>query len=313
VAQGQGSFTALLPEGKLHYNSRVPVNLKMRSRGFLWLGVAFAAGFAGAAQQQAPPASSARMLILPRRLISGERATLAVLDVSGRLTPGVHLLFSNGDKVTTDATGRARFVAPLTPGPISATIEGRAGRVSTVILPAGELSSATLGISGVPRVASLSDRLEIVGQGFCGDADANQVKFSGAPGLVLASSPGYLAVLPPLELLPGAARVEVSCGQRSADAFTVVFVTLELEAGAVSLSPGEHRVLTVRVKGSTANIQLEARNLAAEVAELLGGASVRAQSSGGSENVAHFELVGKQRGSFVISIRLVSPPGAPRP
>jgi len=264
------------------------------------------------AQQQAPPASSARMLILPRRLVSGERATLAVLDVSGRLTPGVNLIFSNGDKVTTDATGRARFVAPLTPGPIFATIEGRAGRVSSAILAAGELSSATLEISGVPRVASLSDRLEIVGQGFCGDADANQVKFSGAPGLVLASSPGYLAVLPPAELLPGAARVEVSCGQRSSAAFTVVFVTLELEAGSASLAPGEHRVLTVRVKGSTAKIQLEARNLAADVAELQSGVNVRTLSSGGVENVAHFELVGKQRGNFVISMRLVSPSSAPR-
>src|SRR5882672_3437580 len=67
-------------------------------------------------QQQAPAASGARILLLPRQIVSGERATLAVLDVSGRLTPGVTVNFSNGDKLATDDTGRALFVAPLTPG-----------------------------------------------------------------------------------------------------------------------------------------------------------------------------------------------------
>jgi hypothetical protein len=39
---------------------------------------------------------------------------------------------------------------------------------------------------------------------------------------------------------------------------------------------------------------------------------VRAMSTSGAENVAKFELVGKKRGSFVISIRLLAPLGAPR-
>src|SRR5208282_3122519 len=77
--------------------------------------------------QQAPPASGARILLLPRKVVTGERATLAVLDVNGRLTPGVTVDFSNGDKVTTDTTGRALFVAPLNPGVILASLEGRRG------------------------------------------------------------------------------------------------------------------------------------------------------------------------------------------
>ena len=95
-------------------------------------------------------------------------------------------------------------------------------------------------------------------------------------------------------------------------AATVVFVSLELEASGSTLAPGEHRKLTVRVRGSAAKVNLEARNLAPEVAELQGGTPVRAISTGGAENVASFELVGKQRGNFVISIRLVAPLGAPR-
>jgi len=39
---------------------------------------------------------------------------------------------------------------------------------------------------------------------------------------------------------------------------------------------------------------------------------VRAVSTGGAENVASFELVGKQRGSFVSRFRLVAPLSAPR-
>src|SRR5207248_2414069 len=109
------------------------------------------------AAQQKPPAppspASARILLLPRRIVSGERATLAVLDVSGRLTPGVTVNFSNGDHLKTDATGRALFVAPLNPGAIFGSIAGRPGRVPTVILSPGRAASDSVEVSSAPRVA----------------------------------------------------------------------------------------------------------------------------------------------------------------
>jgi hypothetical protein len=265
-----------------------------------------------AGAQEAPPASGARILILPRKIVSGEHATLAVLDVGGRLTPGVTVEFSNGDKLKTDPTGRAMFVAPLNVEKIYGAIQGRTGRIASTIVNLAESPSATQEVALAPRVASLSDRFEFMGHGFCGDADANHVLIHGLPGLVLASSPAYLAVLPPAELQPGPAQVQVTCGQKTSPAFTVVFVSLELEAGNAALAPGEHRKLTVRVRGSTAKVNLEARNLAPDVAELQGGTPVRAASTGGVDNVANFELVGKQHGNFVISIRLVAPLGAPR-
>jgi len=279
----------------------------------LWLAFALLPLMALEADaQEAPPASGARMLILPRKIVSGEHATLAVLDVGGRLTPGVTVEFSNGDKLKTDPTGRAMFVAPLNVERIYGAIQGRTGRVASTIVTLAESPSATQEVALAPRVASLSDRFEFMGHGFCGDADANHVLIHGLPGLVLASSPAYLAVLPPAELQPGPAQVQVTCGQKSSPAFTVVFVSLELEAGNAALAPGEHRKLAVRVKGSTAKVNLEARNLAPEVAELQGGTPVRAMSTGGVDNVANFELVGKQRGNFLISIRLVAPLGPPR-
>jgi hypothetical protein len=104
---------------------------------FACLTGVFAPG--ASAQQSAPAASGARILLLPRRIVSGERATLAVLDVNGRLTPSVTVNFSNGDRLTTDATGRALFVAPLNPGVIFGSIAGRTGRVATAILSPARL------------------------------------------------------------------------------------------------------------------------------------------------------------------------------
>ena len=295
----------------LHYNLGVPISLKPSKK--LWLSFVLLPFIVpGLCAQEPPPASGARILLLPRKIVSGEHATLAVLDVGGRLTPGVTVEFSNGDTLKTDATGRAMFVAPLNTGKIYAAIQGRAGKVASTVVTPVESPSATQEIAIAPRVASLSDRFEFMGHGFCGDADANHVLVRGLPGLVLASSPAYLAVLPPADLQPGPAEVKVTCGQKSSPPFTVVFVSLELEAGSASLAPGEHRRLTVRVKGSTAKVNLEARNLAPDVAELQGGTPIRAASTGGADNVAGFELVGKQRGNFVISIRLVAPLGAPR-
>jgi hypothetical protein len=262
--------------------------------------------------QDPPPASGARILIMPRKIVSGEHATLAVLDVSGRLTPGVTVEFSNGDTLKTDITGRTLFVAPLNAEKVYASIQGRAGRVASTIVTSVQSPSASQEVALAPRVASLSDRFEVMGHGFCGDADANRVLIHGLPGLVLASSPAYLAVLPPVDLQPGPAQVQVTCAQKSSAAFTVVFVSMELEAGNSALAPGEHRKLTVRVKGTSTKVNLEARNLAPEVAELQGDTPAHAVSGGGADNVASFELVGKKRGNFVISIRLVAPLGAPR-
>jgi hypothetical protein len=286
--------------------------LYRRSFSFLVAGVFALAAYAQ--QPAAPPAASgARILLLPRRIVSGERATLAVLDVSGRLTPGVTVNFSNGDRFTTDATGRALFVAPLNPGVIFGTIEGRMGRVATAILTPSEAASASIEVSSAPRVASLSDRFEIFGKNFCGDADANQVTIAGQSAMVLASSPTALVVLPPLDLQPGSAAVAVSCAKRQSPPFSLTLVGLELQADPSPLKPGEHRALIVRVRGTVAKIVLEARNLAPDIAELTGGNPVRASSGGGAENSAEFEVMGKKNGSFLISIRLVPALGHPQP
>jgi uncharacterized protein (DUF58 family) len=106
--------------------------------------------------------------------------------------------------------------------------------------------------------------------------------------------------------------VELNCAKRDAQPFTVSFVALSLEAEASPLTPGDHRTLTVRVRGTTLKVSLEARNLAPEIAELSGGNPARMASSGGGNNTAKFELVGRQRGNFVVSIHLVPTQSGPR-
>jgi hypothetical protein len=116
-----------------------------------------------------------------------------------------------------------------------------------------------------------------------------------------------------MELPPGPSKVKVSCAKRDAPEFTVLFVGLDLQADSSPLKRGEHRTLTVRVSGTTEKISLEARNLAPEVAELVGGNPVRHFSSGEEENAAQFEVIGRKNGTFLISIRLVPTLGRPQP
>ena len=261
--------------------------------------------------QQPPPPSAARILLLPKRIVAGETATLAVLDVNGRLTPGVAVNFSNGDHLVTNATGRALFAAPLQPGVIYATLGEHSARVYTTILTAAEVPPSPLRISSAPQFASLTDRFELEGNGLCGQADANIVRVSGRPALVLASSAATIVALPPSDLDPGPASVEISCANRAAPPFSIAFLSLALDADSSPLLPGEHRVLTVHITGSPAKVPLEARNLAPDIADLAGGKAARTLSSGGPQNTATFDLTGRQRGNFIISIRLLPAPSAP--
>ncbi|MFI5093276.1 MAG: hypothetical protein WCE50_01485 [Candidatus Acidiferrum sp.] len=278
----------------------------------LFLALTLAALLSAAFAQKPPHSPAGRILLLPRTIVSGDRATLAVLDVNGRLTPGAAVIFSNGDRLITDATGRALFVAPLNPGVIHGSIVGRPGRVPVTILSPSETAATAMAVASIPEIASLTDRFEIGGRGFCGDADANHVTISGESAFVLASSPTSLTIMPPADLQPGRASVDLSCGKRNGPPLEVVFVALELEADSSPLAPGVHRQLTVRVRGTMLKVRLEARNLAPDIAELTGGNPARGSSSGGAENLAHFEVIGRKRGSFLISIHLLSPIAHPR-
>jgi hypothetical protein len=279
------------------------MKLRIFAIGALLAAVTWCAG-AAREEQPAPAAKNARILLVPRKMISGDRTTLAVLDMNGRLTPGVTIAFSNGDHVTTNATGRGTFVAPLTPGVLYATIQGRPGRVQTLVI-APPANASPPSVLQAPHFASLSDRFELQGHGFCGDADKNIVQVNGEAALVMAASSESMTILPPEDLQPGPADVTVACNKGPSSAARVIFLSLSLQADTAPMQPGQKRTLTVRITGTRDRVTLEAHNLAPEIAELAGGSTAKAISSGGTENVANFALAGKQRGNILVSIRLV--------
>jgi len=280
------------------------MNLRIVSLAALLTAVALCAVAGAEEQPLAPVAKNARILLVPRKMISGDRTTLAVLDVNGRLTPGVTIAFSNGDHVTTNATGRGVFVAPLTPGVLYATIQGRPGRVQTLVM-AAPASTSSPAVLQAPHFASLSDRFELQGHGFCGDADKNVVQVNGEAALVMAASSEAITILPPEGLQPGPADVTVACNKGPSSAAHLIFLALSLEADTSPMQPGQKRTLTVRIAGTRDRVTLEAHNLAPEIAELAGGNTAKVISSGGAENVANFALAGKQHGNILVSIRLM--------
>jgi hypothetical protein len=280
------------------------MKLRMVSLVAFFVAATWSARTTAEEQPLAPAAKNARILLVPRKMISGDRTTLAVLDVNGRLTPGVTIAFSNGDHVTTNATGRGAFVAPLTPGVLYATIQGRPGRVQTLVI-AAPASASSPAVLQAPHFASLSDRFELQGHGFCGDADKNIVQVNGQAALVMAASSESITILPPEDLQPGPADVTVACNKGPANAARVIFLSLSLEADTSPMQPGQKRTLTVRITGTRDRVTLEAHNLAPEIAELAGGNTAKAITSGGGENVANFALAGKQHGNILVSIRLM--------
>lgn len=256
------------------------------------------------ASQAPPPPSAARILLIPHRIVSGDRSTIAVLDFAGRLTPNVTVQFSNGDKVKTDSTGRALYVAPLSQGELYAAIAGRSGRVKTTVVSEEQAATSGIEVALAPRMASLSDWFTLFGGGFCGDADRNTVTVGGKKALVLASSPLSLLVLPPQDLPPGVAAVEVSCRNQTVGNLSLDFLSLQLEADHSPLAPGQKRNMLVRVNGTDDQVPLEARNFAPGVAELTGGDSVKLSTTGGTNNTATLELTGRTHGRILVSIRL---------
>ena len=78
------------------------------------------------------------------------------------------------------------------------------------------------------------------------------------------------------------------------------------------LGASRHRHSRARRSASTSIEVSSAPQFASEIAELFGGNPLRASSSGGAENLARFDIVGRKNGSFLISIRLVPSLGVPR-
>ncbi len=249
------------------------------------------------------------LIVLPTKLVAGQRATLGVLDATGHLTPGAVVEFSGGERVTTDATGRALFAAPPEDGILLARLPDQNVTASTTVIrfPTDPQPNPGDGVQVLdyPRIISVSDRFVVDGYGFRGDADGNRVTLADRPALVLAASPIALVLFPGPHAVEGPAQLLIEVGGRSPGPVPVTLVSTELTSPKKQLAPKEKGKLSVHVRGTDQRVPLEVRNLTPQVVDLPRGNTQRVISSGGAVNTAEIEMQGLRAGDFSVSVRIV--------
>jgi hypothetical protein len=273
--------------------------------------------FAGAQNAPKVQAAAPRTIVLPQKTLAGATATLAVLDAAGRMLPNVIVELSGGQKVTTDATGRALFTTPVEPGVLIAQIPGQDITASSPVVKSPDSVAQTSAESpsgtpsGIPRMLavphfiSLHDRFTIEGGGFRGEADANRVYLAEQACLVLASSPISLVVLPGLHIPVGAINLRVNVAGHDAGPSPVVMVLLEFGGPAEAPQAGAQGKLSVRVHGSRERLAVEVRNGSPEIIQLPRGNVQRVTTSGGERNAAEIETNFLASGDYTVTARII--------
>lgn len=274
-------------------------------------------GLSNAAQEasKARPAPSPWLIILPPKVIAGANVTLAVLDYQGRLLPNIGVELSTGQKVSTDATGRALFRAPDAAGKLRAAAS--AGKVVAFaeVLSAGDAGSPAPSegahLLSYPHVLATSDRFTLGGTHFRGEADLNHVTLNGDPCLILASSPVALVALPGSHVPVGDVVLQIQVAGSGARQFPVSVVLFEFSGPAQAMNAGSAGQLVLHARGTTQPLVLEVRNASPGVVQLTKGDVQRLKTSGGEENVAPVDVKFVAAGNYVVSARLVSAGLAP--
>ena len=269
--------------------------------------------FAGPQETPRVPPAAPRTIVLPQKTIAGAPATLAVLDAAGRLLPSVVVLLSGGQKVTTDATGRALFSVPSEPGVLTAQIPGQDVTASAPVVKLDDPEPQTsvesiptaMRVLAVPHFISLYDRFTVEGAGFRGEADGNRVFLSGQACLVLASSPVSLVILPGLHIPIGEINLRVTVAGNDAGPNPVVMVLLEFSGPAEAPRAGGQGKLSVRVYGTRERLAVEVRNASPEIIQFPRGNVERVTTSGGDRNAAEIETKFLTSGDYIVTARLI--------
>jgi hypothetical protein len=248
----------------------------------------------------------AATIVLPRQIVAGRPAMLAVLDEAGALLPGAQVEFRGGEKVTTDATGRAIFTAPAEAGVLLA--QSGSAKATVTVIPPQENPPDGVQVNEVPLLISLHEPFSVGGSGFRGEIDGTRAWLGEQPALVLAASPVSLVVQAGPRTPPGATQLVIEVGGRSPGPVPVTLVLLEVAAQKKQLAPKEKGKLVVTVRGSEQRLEVEVRNLTPDVVKLPEGAKVlRTATRGGIVNNVEVEIEGRRTGDFSVSVRLIPP------
>lgn len=277
---------------------------------YCFVGAQLSAGQVQVGRQAVPQRSAGAEIILPAQLVQDKPGSLAVLDANGALAAGVSVDLSTGVRVSTDQTGRARFVVNSEPGPFLASIPGTEIRASTVIVAAAQPANSQAVIAACPREVTRSEFFTVSGSNFRGDADENRVVLAGASALVLAASPSSLEILPspstPLGTTDLSLKVPNSTASVSVDVISLRIERRQPNASSASdaMKTGKTQQLVVHVEGSAAPTPLAVLNLSPGVIELVGGAFQRVVSSGGQNNQALLQIRTVHPGDVSVSVQL---------
>jgi hypothetical protein len=253
--------------------------------------------------QSAPNATWSVTIVLPPKLVAGRPATLAVFGADGKLASGVTVEVAKDQRVVTDTTGRAAFMAP-TDGDV--VIAKASGRAAAAIVDPGGVASGSQTIS-VAAVISLKDSFSICGGEFRGEADANRIRINEGRALILAASPECLIVQPGPKVAPGPASISVQTGEAHWTAATTV-VSLEFEPPQPVLVPEKKSKLVVHAEGTELPLRIVAENQTPGVLGFLRGDAQKLRTSGGANNFASIEVQAIRSGDFSFHARLVPPP-----
>ena len=252
--------------------------------------------------QSAPQKTWSVRIVLPARMVVGERATLAVFGADGKLAPDVNVTFGTGQSASTDETGRASFTAPATGTVFLAKAAGTAAAAILEPAPEGNRQQGAL----VASFASVHEPVSICGGRFQGDADGNHVRINGEPALVMAASPECVSVLPGVKTSAGPAQIVVISPGGTWTA-TTTLVALESQFPKPPMLPGKKGRIEIRVRGTDQRVSILAINETPDVVRFLRGDAQEVLSGGGAENAVEIEAQAIRSGDFSFRGSLVPP------
>jgi hypothetical protein len=277
--------------------------------GFTLLLLSAAPGVPGQSGAQAREESARRpTIVLPPQIVAGQPATLAVLDATGRPAPNATVIFGGGEKITTDATGRAPFTAPENQGVLHASLPEDAGSASATVIAVSAEKPSDLRIAAVQRILLLKDRLTIRGCCFSGEADSNSILLGGQPAAILAASPVALVALPNPGTPLGESQLQLESGHRTVTTAPITVVSFGVSTTKPKGLPGEEGEIRVGVLGTEAPVEIEIRARPEERIELTGGNPARRHTKGGADNSVALPFRFRQPGEFFFEVRLVPQP-----
>jgi len=247
-------------------------------------------------------------IVLPAELEVEKPATLSVIDSDGMLVEGVIVSLPSGRKVTTDATGRARFVVTSDPGAFIAEVPASPlqprVRGYSLVRAHPTQNSAVLTVSEYPHILVHGQPAIVMGYGFRGDAESDGAFVGGKTAVILAASPMGIVFQTAEDANLGPASLVLSVAGVKREPIGVTIVSLEITRLEGKIVVGSKSEMFVRVAGTEQKVMLSVENRSPDVVELASGNFHWVLSTGGAVNEATIEMRARGGGDFSVSVRV---------